>query len=1321
MKNLKLFSEVSQNIQLHSTEDEAVQFAAYDIDQSRLFFASSTNFVYALHLSSFHNGRDSAKGLPVEVCSIDLEAGDFITAFDYLAEKESLLIGTSRGLLLVHVVESNVTELVGNIEGGVRCLSPSPTGDLLGLISGFGQLLVMTYDWDLMYERELSEAPEGGYVREADDVSVNCEGPSISWRGDGKYFATMGEVFESGSMHKKIKIWENDSGALQSSSEAKDFMKGILEWMPSGAKIAAVYKKKSDDGCPSIAFFERNGLERSSFSIGEPGDANVAFESLKWNSASDLLAGVVSCKTHDAVRVWYFSNNHWYLKQEIRYPREAGVMVMWDPTKPTQLICWTLAGQVTVCNFMWVTAVMEDSTAFVVDNNKILVTPLSLSLMPPPMYLFSLSFSSAVKDIAYYSRNSKSCLAVFLSDGNLSFVEFPARDTWEDLEGRDFNAEISECKTALGYVTHLLWLDVHSLLCVSAYGSSQNKCLSSGSSETELHGSYLQEVEVVCHEDHVPDQVTSSGFGASVTSQTPLESPVMALAWNPSKRDSAFVEFEGGKVLSYASRSGFMETRINDNSISFPSACPWVKVAQVDAGGLQKPLVCGLDDMGRLYINGKSLCNNCSSFSFYSELDNEVVTHLIILTKQDFLFIIDTEDVLQGGEVALGNVYFVIDGRKRDEEVMSYVNVWEKGAKVIGVLNGDEAAVILKTIRGNLECIYPRKLVLSSITNALAQQRFKDALNLVRRHRIDFNVIVDLYGWQAFLQSAVEFVEQVNNLNHVTEFVCAMKNEDVTETLYKTFSFSKKRDKVLQAKDLSGNKVSSVLQAIRKALEEHIPESPSRELCILTTLARSDPPAIEESLMRIKSVREMELQNSSSDDNSSKKSRPSAEEALKHLLWLLDSEAVFEAALGLYDLNLAAIVALNSQRDPKEFLPYLQELERMSEPLMHFNIDLKLQRFDSALKSIVSAGDEYFPDCMDLIKKNPQLFPLGLQLITDSEKKQAVLEAWGDHLTDEKRFEDAATTYLCCFNLEKASKAYRECGDWSGVLRVGALMKLGKDEILKLAYELCEEVNALGKPGEAAKIALEYCGDISGGVNLLINAREWEEALRVAFMHTEDGLVSVVKSSALECANGLVSEFKESIEKVGKYLTRYLAVRQRRLLLAAKLKSEERSVIDLDDDTASEASSNLSGMSAYTLGTRRGSAASVTSSTATKARDLRRQRKSGKIRAGSAGEEMALVDHLKGMRMTEGGKRELKSLLICLVTLGEKESAQKLQQTAENFQVAQVAAVELADDTVSSESVDEEVYSFERYALKTRSTARGSDAFSWMLKVFVSP
>lgn len=85
-------------------------------------------------------------------------------------------------------------------------------------------------------------------------------------------------------------------------------------------------------------------------------------------------------------------------------------------------------------------------------------------------------------------------------------------------------------------------------------------------------------------------------------------------------------------------------------------------------------------------------------------------------------------------------------------------------------------------------------------------------------------------------------------------------------------------------------------------------------------------------------------------------------------------------------------------------------------------------------------------------------------------------------------------------------------------------------------------------------------------------------------MHRRDDLVSEVKNASLECANVLIGEYEEGLEKVGKYLTRYLAVRQRRLLLAAKLQSDERSVIEVDDDTASESSSNFSGMSAYTRG-----------------------------------------------------------------------------------------------------------------------------------------
>lgn len=1004
----------------------------------------------------------------------------------------------------------------------------------------------------------------------------------VSWRGDGKYFVILSDESDSSSLLKRIKVWERDSGVLHAASEPKLVTGPVLEWMPSGAKIAAVYDKRAENECPSIVFYERNGLERSLFSINEQVDATIKM--LKWNCSSDLLAAVVRCGNYDCLKIWFFSNNHWYLKHEIRYVSQDEVSFMWDPVKPLELICWTRGGQVTLYNFIWNAAVMENSAALVIDGSKILITPLSLSLIPPPMYLFNLKFPSAVRDMAYYSQDSKNCLAAFLSNGCLCVVELPPIETWEELEGKEFIVEVSASEKPLGSFIHLTWLDSRTILAVSHYGFSHSNLCPNSSSEDQFLGYRLQEIGVVCSEDRAPDSLTCSGWHANVSNQTALEDLVIGIAPNHAMKSSAFVQLYGGKITRHVSKQGISRGSLNSDDWSFSSSCPWMSVIPV---GNNRPLIFGLDDIGRLHVGGKILCNNCSSFSFYSNLADQVITHLILATKQDLLFIVDMSDILQGDLETKYSGFLRIVQKRREEDNINNVNIWERGAKIAGVLHGDEAAVILQTNRGNLECIYPRKLVLSSICNALVQHRFRDALLLLRRHRIDFNVIVDHHGWQQFLQSASEFVRQVKSLNHITEFVCAIKNENIMETLYKKFNclpFLKEAtdEQARSSVDSDAtNKVSSILRAVRKALEEQLPESPSRELCILTTLARSDPPALEEALERIKVIREMELLGS---EDPRRTSYPSAEEALKHLLWLFDSEAVFQAALGLYDLNLAAIVALNSQRDPKEFLPFLQELEHLPLDLMRYNIDLKLRRFEKALKHIVSAGDAHYADCMNLMKQNPQLFPLGLQLIADHAKKMQILEAWGDHLTDEKHFEDAAATYLCCSSLEKALKSYRACGNWGGVLTVAGLLKLGKEEVTQLAHELCEELQALGKPGEAAKISLEYCGDVNNGISFLITARDWEEALRVALMHNKQGLISEVKNSSLDCASSLIGEYGESLEKVGKYLARYLAVRQRRLLLAAKIQSEEQPMSDLEDDAASETSSNFSGMSAYTTG-----------------------------------------------------------------------------------------------------------------------------------------
>ncbi|CAA7389646.1 unnamed protein product [Spirodela intermedia] len=1288
MKNLKVSLELSSELELQ-LEGETLLLSAFDVQKRRLFFASSASFIYAVHLASSHERSSmvdsvlSPQGEPV-----DLEHGDCITALEYQMEKEALIIGTSSGHLILHSVDYNTTEVVGKLEGGVKSLASSPDGALLAVTTGLGQLLVMTYDWEVLYETEI------------DPQLTDVLNSRITWRGDGKYFATLSGL-QNTACSGKLKIWERDSGNLHATTDSKAFMGFSLDWMPSGAKLACAYNRNDEKKCPSIVFYEKNGLERSSFSINENMETQV--ETLRWNCSSDLLAASITCRECDAIKLWYFSNNQWYLKQEIRYSKNNGVRFAWNPTKPLHLICWTLGGRVTTYSFVWTTAVTDTSVALVVDDSSILVSPLAFSLMPPPMSLFKLKFSCAIQDITFHPKNSESQIAVLLCDGSLSIMKLPSPDKWEQFESKTLTSGSSISDLILSPFWHLAWLDSHILLGVSHSEYRSYNYRLEGSSKIPSFGYYLQEIELACSKD-CEGLALSESWHVRNSKKLPVESPVISIAQNPTKNGCAFVQLDGGSISEYSSSMSSKGTsrlphlRKLESDNGFPSSCPWMKAVLVSDNGVMKSLLFGLDEGGRLHVGRRIICSNCTSFSFYSDSERhmqQVTTHLVLTTRQDYLFVFSMDEVLHGNpetQIKNSNPGSI---RRGKEENIDCIHVWERGAKLVGVIHGDEAAVILQANRGNLECIYPRKLILVAITNALVQRRFRDAMFIVRRHRIDFNIIVDYLGWQNFIKSAGEFVGQVNNLTYITDFVCAVKNENVMETVYRAAASLSSLKETLPSDPK--NKVSSVLSGVRRALEESVAGSPERELCILTTLARSEPPAMEEALGRVKTIREMELLGT---DEARRRTYPSAEEAVKHLLWLSDPEAVYEAALGLYDLNLAAIVAVNSQKDPKEFLPYLEALGQLPPKIMKHRVDLRLGRHESALRHIASAG-EYYEEALRLLQSNPELFPLGLQLFNDPAKREQVLEAWGDHLQGEKSFERAAMVYLSSSAFQKALKAYRACGDWKGVLTVAGLLKLGRAEVLQLANELCEELQALGKPAAAAQVALEYCGDIGGCVGYLIMAREWEEALRISYLHERGDLISEVTTAATECSTSLVSDYSEGSEKVGKYLARYLAVRQRRLLLAARLQMEDKTADDYDDDTLSEASSTFSGMSAYTTSTMKGSSVSASQSTASRQRGARKQRNRGKIRAGSPGEEMALVEHLKAIALTSSAQREVKSLVLALIMLGKTEAARQLQRAADNFIQSQAAAVKLCEETISTEIVDEAAHTLDRYREKT--------------------
>lgn len=90
------------------------------------------------------------------------------------------------------------------------------------------------------------------------------------------------------------------------------------------------------------------------------------------------------------------------------------------------------------------------------------------------------------------------------------------------------------------------------------------------------------------------------------------------------------------------------------------------------------------------------------------------------------------------------------------------------------------------------------------------------------------------------------------------------------------------------------------------------------------------------------------------------------------------------------------------------------------------------------------------------------------------------------------------------------------------------------------------------------------------------------------------------------------------------------------------------------------------------------------------------------------------------MSLTVEAKRELKSLLVSLMMFGEGETCKKLQQTGENFQLSQMAAVKLAEDTISNDTINEYAHTLEQYTQKVRNEIHNSEAFSWRLKVFLS-
>ena len=300
-------------------------------------------------------------------CPLPILPCDAILDLHYFSDSStSCLILAGGDIVIVReeaLLGEDPIEIVGSVDGGISAAAWSPDEELLALTTHANTLLYMTREFEniasaaftsedakvsshvsvgwgksetqfkgkrakALRDPTIPEYVDEGVLSPFDNNSV-----SVSWRGDGAYVAINTVERDTRRM---IRVYSRE-GLLDSVSEPLDGLEGALSWRPAGNLLAGIQRLKDRI---DVVFFERNGLRHGQFSLrmtSEELDNLTMPLKLDWNIDSSALAVCYPNK----VQLWTMSNYHYYLKQEVGFPRlQHGTTVTntyWHPEKPLQL------------------------------------------------------------------------------------------------------------------------------------------------------------------------------------------------------------------------------------------------------------------------------------------------------------------------------------------------------------------------------------------------------------------------------------------------------------------------------------------------------------------------------------------------------------------------------------------------------------------------------------------------------------------------------------------------------------------------------------------------------------------------------------------------------------------------------------------------------------------------------------------------------------------------------------------------------------------------------------------------------------------------
>uniref|UniRef100_A0A3B4WUV3 Elongator complex protein 1 n=1 Tax=Seriola lalandi dorsalis TaxID=1841481 RepID=A0A3B4WUV3_SERLL len=1171
-----------------------------------------------------------------------------------LAELESACLATAGGDVVLFNFNTCQLECVGSVDSGLTSMSWSPDEELVILTTGQETIIMMTKDFEPITEVGIHQDDfgEGKFItvgwgkketqfhgsegkqaaqrknQEVQPAAVwDDRRPRVTWRGDGQLFAVSAVCPQTGA--RKVRVW-NREGVLQATSEPVSGLEQALCWKPSGSLIASTQRHPNKH---SVVFMEKNGLMHGDFTLPFNKD-QARVKELLWNSDSTVLAVWLEDMTAGEdgrvktyIQLWTVGNYHWYLKQSLdfgRDPQKAPVDVCWDPERPLKLHLVTRSWASITYDWGWTTErspgldATDDANVAVIDGDKILVTTFRKCVVPPPMCSFELQLKSPVNQVTFLCRPQRTNqLAAFTADGQISVYSQGGLSEGFRIMSRPLILQKTFSVAALQdeplALRQLLWLEDELFVGVTSGllpTSSTLKMLRPAQDTKETLT--VRSIEV----DGVVVSMVQSSQSGTVALQLE-DGQIRKLLW-----DCPEPSVEDWRVSSGC-------------KINFPVPC--VQTALCSISGEEHLL--GLTDRSHLYSGDTELASNVSSFAICNDF-------LLITTHSHTCRCLQLSTLsVKGLQAALAS-----DGSQNDETLRRV----ERGSRIVTVVPQD-TRVILQMPRGNLETVHHRALVLAQLRKWLNSLRFREAFECMRKLRINLNLIYD-HNPKVFLENMETFITQLNSINHINLFLTELKEEDTTSSMY-----PRPESSPVQPQPASGQKkVDVVCDALRSTMESM--DQNKFCLSILTTHVKKTVPELETALQKVHELRE----NPPNSPGAVK-----AEEALKYLLFLVNVNDLYEHSLGTYDFDLVLMVAEKSQKDPKEYLPFLNMLKSLEPNYQRYTIDKHLKRYRKALLHLSKCGEEHFPEALQLVKEQ-KLYSEALRLFTaNSAHYKALSCAYAEHLVEQQQAEQAGLLLWRCGESVGALQAFASSSSWRNAICVAQQIPLPPDQLALLARDLAEKLTEQRRFSEAALLLDQYAKDCEEAILALINGAVWEESLRLIYIHNRQDITETNLKPALLEAAGTQTVFLEAqVATFTRHRTRLALVREQKEKARQDMLDEDGPDCP-DAELYSEASSVMTG-SKYSHSNSR------ISSRSSKNR-RKAERKKLSLKEGSPMEDRALMYALGEIITTVDKMREeVHSLLKALVLFQFDKQAEKLQLAYEEaLQMMETAVPEV--------------------------------------------